>query len=750
MKKIKPKALTALLHTLTIPVVGALLLLPDFGRNLEYEYVTAFAWLTLVGLPVLNCWIGDPLLREPLKPGSLAILVTLRPGLSLLPGIILFLTGICPCNETGFLFWMGVQWYPTWVLALALSAWLLRIRRSGLSPLVTSLFGPAIIAVGVAWVAITLWFNPQKRIVSLLAGFLHGPIYDNWIPVDAAILQARLAHLIFALSFLIFVVGRSRRQLITALFLLVTAGAIILPVNDAPSTVNTTSGLQRQFTGLIKEETFAIHYVAATEDKDVPLRIKRLHRDTLFHRAELAKIFGDDIPYFHVYVYPDKNAKKLWFGGDTTDITDVRTPSIHILDRPWPHPTLRHELVHAMGAGIAFHGLGFHPNMAFTEGLAVALAPRFRSLPLDESAAAILRSGRIESVRHLFSPLFWREAGPRAYTVAGSFVQYLIEQKGVKKVRELYSGGDWAEIMGEGESSLVNAWRKKILGTSDGKRTEMQAEALFRYPGVWRARCPHSRATLLRSTVEDPLLHLRQPPGWNRSRYQNWSIALDEGFPGPKLKAWRDEIKSLVKAGGDFQGRLHTWIRLVSNIRVSPPATMGDVASAIFEADLRRMTGEVQAGMTILKELYQLSAEKSLGNQYLRQIFARLSLENDLKPAEIQPWRLYLAGLGEMPDKAPEDFPWMILYLQVRRGGRYLPALEVLQRELHEPVPRTLPDTFVVEWYRFLGWRFMQKGRFSLAARSFGKAARIAGAGKKALLLEHQRRARFYQQTGPF
>src|SRR5690606_33355072 len=116
------------------------------------------------------------------------------------------------------------------------------------------------------------------------------------------------------------------------------------------------------------------------------------------------------------------------------------TPSIHITADAWPHPTLRHELVHALASGFGYHGLGFHPNMAFTEGLAEALAPREQMISVHEGAASLIESGRLPAIEKLFSPAFWRESGGRAYTVAGSFIRHLIETRGMAEVKNLYAG----------------------------------------------------------------------------------------------------------------------------------------------------------------------------------------------------------------------------------------------------------------------------------------------------------------------
>src|SRR5690606_30180103 len=129
-------------------------------------------------------------------------------------------------------------------------------------------------------------------------------------------------------------------------------------------------------------------------------------------------------PHIWIYVYADGRLKKTLFGAGETDVTDVYTPTVHITAESFPHSTLRHELVHALLSSHAPFGLGFHPNIAITEGFAEALAPRIRTLDLDVASAALISTGKLKNMENLFSPLFWLESGERSYTAAGSFLRY--------------------------------------------------------------------------------------------------------------------------------------------------------------------------------------------------------------------------------------------------------------------------------------------------------------------------------------
>ena len=66
------------------------------------------------------------------------------------------------------------------------------------------------------------------------------------------------------------------------------------------------------------------------------------------------------------------------------------------------HSTIRHELVHALASFDSYLSLGFHPNIAITEGLAVALAPEDRLLSLDDASASLIINKKISSLEKIF------------------------------------------------------------------------------------------------------------------------------------------------------------------------------------------------------------------------------------------------------------------------------------------------------------------------------------------------------------
>jgi hypothetical protein len=644
--------------------------------NLEYEYALVASYLALLLIPAVAFVL--PAKHLPVEDGAFKVSAPLEllwafvlsPLIGVASGAYLFKAGICDCSRTGFAFWMVFLWYPAWILAHAVFHAVLRARVAGRPRRVafaTTAFAYAALTIGVA---VTLWVDPQKRVVNLLLGFLHGPVYDDWIAVDMGLVLARSAHLILALALMLAAWWRRSAVMIaTMAAVLVAWGATSYLAGRYQSTRNGKADLEEILSAKLEGKGFTLHYRPGA--KGAPLGVKRLFRDAQFEVKELSEILEETSPpHVEIYVYPEDDLKKLWFGGGNTDVTDVRTPSVHISLGSWPHPTLRHELAHALTSGFAYHGLGFHPNMAFTEGLAVALAPESRSLTLDDGAAALFKENRLPSVDALFTPLFWKVSGNRAYTAAGSFIRYLVSEHGIKGVKALYGGAEWHAAFGKSRDELVAAWKDKILAAYDAEQNGLYAEALFRKPGVLEDRCPHSKADLQRSRDEGPFVRMRQPLGWDPdANYLTWLTALDPSDTSARLRVWRREIRKIAQDRFAAPGRLATWREALARARTSPPKALEDVEMAIVESDLARLLGDVDASNKILAELADEGQRRFLGDGLTREIAVRQRLEaTQAAGPQTLEWRRFLAGFRKsLPDAtlAPGG-PWLVSYLTGR------------------------------------------------------------------------------------
>lgn len=745
------------LFVTAVPLAG------NIGANLEYEYALMVGWLALLVLPLFAVLIPEQFLpktdgRFYVAPAvEILWILLLGPVIALLSPAYMFWSGLCPCSRMGFGFWSMTLALPAWVLAHALMWGVLRARVQGVSRWKSFACWLAMICILIVFDGGRLWFSPQKRLLSFFTGFLHGPIYDDWIIVDHGIMLARLSHLLLATALLVMVwMQKSARQRNLWAAVVVLLGAWIgagLAASSYPSTTLGKPALDRMFAGRIEGEGFTLYYVKSAKATGHPMVYRRLARDTEFHLGELKAALGlANHPHIHVYVYPDEHRKKLWFGGGSTDVADVRTPSIHIDDNSWPHPTLRHELVHAVASGIGFHGLGFHPNMAFTEGLAVALAPDGRTLSLDDGAASVIESGRIASVEGLFSPMFWQAAGSRAYTVAGSFLRYLIKESGVDKVRDLYAGKGFSTVLGQDRSKIVSAWKTHVTASFDKEKHEVFSEALFRYPGVFADLCPHSKEDLKRRRDADIYVRLRQPLGWDPEEdYLQWRTVLDPDDRATRLKIWRNAIHKVATERLPSPGRLETWQTALGKYRRFPPKSLEDVEAGILESDVARQVGRRDESLKILADLETAGKKTFFGFSLQREISARLAIEQSFGEEQALEWRRFLAGWRRtIPEEALFAGPWVTTYLKLRNmKPERISRAELDQAFALEEVAAGLPETFGHEWHKILAGKFMAAGEYERAAASYKSAAKFAAGSLKELMEEHARRASFYRGQPP-
>lgn len=735
-------------------ISGALPLLFKVARNFEYEYALLASWSALFVIPLSALYFPTDYFKKKNLLGSKIIqmmwVLLLSPIFVLLLGVLFFQSGMCGCSFNGYFFWMFIIWYPAWIVAHGLFFLILRGRLFGFGRKLAIACYTVVIASCTFLAFTDIWFNPQVRTVNLILGFIHGPIYDTWIPVDSGLVYARVSHLLVGIILILLAwFSRTLKNIVTLLVMILLWGGLSYVSSEENSMQIGKEPLENLLNERIELSYFTVHYKKEKTDDPIPLEIKQIQIAAQFHVEELNKIFNlDSISHIEIYVYPNESDKKLWFGGGSTDVTDVYTPSIHITKGDWNHPTLRHELAHALSASFSFYGLGFHPNMAFTEGLATAVAPYERSVSMDDGAAYLIKNGKIKDVESLFSPLFWKESGSRSYTVSGSLIKYLIDKYGFEGLKKKYSGKSWSESFGRDEASVIAEWKSYILSKYDDKKYSLYSEALYRDPGVLSDVCPHSKEDFKRPRNESIFVRLRQPAGWSyQNNYLDWLETLDPVNKNTKYKKWQNEIKAVIKSNYDKAPRLQQWLTVINNSISNPPKLLEDIDLKILKADLHFVLGELDQTKVELQKLLEYSNQSYLSLNYKRMIFSRLMLLEDLNVNDLENWYFYLSGWETKIDKnLSTSEAWITQYLKVRRRDQVKISKDQLNEFLDLPVDDKIPFFMKLEWYRFLALRLMDTNQFDKSAEMWDKVYRIAPEPMQESLLETKRLAKFYEK----
>ncbi|MET0287912.1 MAG: hypothetical protein ABW352_25710, partial [Polyangiales bacterium] len=165
----------------------------------------------------------------------------------------------------------------------------------------------------------------------------------------------------------------------------------------------------------------------------------------------------------------------------------------------FPHPVLAHELAHVVArhASTGMFGVpgklgGLLPEPTLVEGMAVALEPVAREeLTAHQWAKAAFASDIAPPLSSLLGVSFFGQNQALAYTLAGSFLRFVLDTRGAEALRKTYARGSVEEGLGEPFAKLEAEWKKYLGAIALPPRAAALAKQRFERPGVWSQVCPH-------------------------------------------------------------------------------------------------------------------------------------------------------------------------------------------------------------------------------------------------------------------
>jgi len=229
-----------------------------------------------------------------------------------------------------------------------------------------------------------------------------------------------------------------------------------------------------------------------------------LLRDCEFQLADVARALGVPPPArVTAWVYRSAEEKGRLVGAAATEYAKPWLRELHLVDAPLPHPLLRHELVHLVGADVAGGPLGVPArgvvlvSAGLVEGLAAALeTPRGR-FTVHEWSRAAKDLGLLPDVARIVGPAgFYAEPPARAYTAAGSFLAFLLDRYGARRVRTAYRTGDVARAMGAPLPALAEEWGRFLAGVPAPPGLVTAARARLGRRSIFARPCAREVATL--------------------------------------------------------------------------------------------------------------------------------------------------------------------------------------------------------------------------------------------------------------
>jgi tetratricopeptide (TPR) repeat protein len=343
----------------------------------------------------------------------------------------------------------------------------------------------------IAWDVAHVYYHPPIFAYNGFAGFFSGAIYDEVIRIGGTYTVYRCYTA--ALVLLILVGCHTwvlHRRPWTRWWIPGLAGLLALGL----FTTKGQSGFEisrddviQALGGRLETAHFVLHY---TTGGLVAQHIEALADDHEFRYEQLRALLGVEHPdKIRSFLYDTPEQKRGLMGADRTYIAKPWNGEVHLNALMPGAPVLKHELAHVFGASISTGLLklparyGVLPNMGLVEGFAEACTwSRGRLTPHQWSAALVELELAPPIERILGATGFLSTHAGQAYTVAGSFLRYLLDTHGVERFRQVYESGDVEGTYGTSVQELEGRWHTFLADrTQVPLRDEDKRLARFRY-----------------------------------------------------------------------------------------------------------------------------------------------------------------------------------------------------------------------------------------------------------------------------
>lgn len=428
--------------------------------------------------------------------------------------------------------------------------------------IITKKFNRFIFMIFVFFVALVpvfeIYFNPQVYFYSPLIGFFPGNIYDEGLSPDWKLVFHQMI-LIFISLAIIFLIVRKQKLIviykkffIVLILIIVAVFQLISPYIGFATTFTT---LNSTLSNEIKSELMTIHYDSIDS---ATAQLIALNQE--FYFSELStQLKVQPSKRINVYLFNNRDQKKEIFGAGNADIAKPWQYSIYISADSWQQ-TLKHELAHVFsaefGTGIFKLASGF--NVALIEGMAESLDGISYDISLNDLTALAYNNGYIVKTKSLFTGLsFFKGNSSLAYTYSGAFIDFLIKNYGIEKVKEFYGRGDFDLIFGVNPDKVEGAFEKS-LKNSQWSNYKSMADYYFGRLSIIQKVCPRFIGDRLRKAYkelsENNLEKAQSLFNQINSKSLNYSALIGLSETYLKQNKTKDAIDLILKNYEKFNG----------------------------------------------------------------------------------------------------------------------------------------------------------------------------------------------------
>jgi hypothetical protein len=321
-----------------------------------------------------------------------------------------------------------------------------------------------------------IYFNPQIYLYNPLFAYFPGTIYDEGLSIDYKLTLYRIFNVIFFLSILSYFIKWGTQQssftkyLTFSLMALVVAALFYFFVSPLFGYTTTQSKLSQELSGLVESKHFTIH-----TDKRIDKNIlQQIVINQEYYYSQLRNYFVEEPKSkINSYVFFDSEQKKNLFGSGAADVAKPWLNSIYVSVDSW-ESTLKHEIAHCFtagfGTGVFKLAAGFSPSLI--EGVAEAADGFYDENSIHYLASLAYKNNYKVDLTSLFSSFsFFGSVSSLSYIYSGSFIQYLIKEFGIEKVKLFYRTNDFESSISEKIDYVIENYEVFLAGVAaDGKK----------------------------------------------------------------------------------------------------------------------------------------------------------------------------------------------------------------------------------------------------------------------------------------
>ncbi len=351
---------------------------------------------------------------------------------------------------------------------------------------------------------------------NILYGFIPGVYYDEGVSISVVLLYHRLLTVLSAYLFLIltqiivqysiltnsfwrkiwklkFIYSDVRKVLVVSI-LLAIFGISYFYRNEI-GFESSYHYVQKELGGKYSTKHFDIYYSPQLFSEK---EIKQVAGEHEFYLMDIfSRLHTMPDERIQSYIFSSSAQKRILLGTGVAAVTKPMKREMFFSADSWEQ-ALHHELVHVVSANFGMPVLRISPRFALIEGLAVAFADNDEERTSHQYAAGMIEFGIPFDMNQLLSVTGFFSHSPNVgYTLAGSFVRFLIDRYGVDRMKELYRTGSFEHAYYRSEESIIQEWEEYIqtINISDGDESHMRL--MFHRKPLHRIVCARTAAELM-------------------------------------------------------------------------------------------------------------------------------------------------------------------------------------------------------------------------------------------------------------